>query len=173
VSEAAKEGARSLRFRSTVGPADVAAVRALAQSTGFFSDEEVAVAGELVEDRLARGEGSGYRFILAERGDRLVGYSCYGRIALTRSSFDLYWIVVDPREQRAGLGARLLTMTEAEIVALGGERVYVETSSRRQYEPTRAFYGRAGYREAARFEDFYAPGDGKIVLEKRLEPSAR
>ncbi|MGH7286410.1 MAG: hypothetical protein ACREI8_00100, partial [Myxococcota bacterium] len=46
--------------------------------------------------------------------------------------------------------------------------VYVETSGRRDYEPTRAFYERAGYVAEARLADFYAPGDDKIVYVKAL-----
>jgi ribosomal protein S18 acetylase RimI-like enzyme len=170
VSDPAKADSPDLRFRETVAGADAAAVRALAEATGFFSAAEVAVAGELVEERLVRGAASGYQFILAERGGQLVGYACFGPIALTRAGFDLYWIIVAPEEQRAGLGGRLLAMAETAIAALGGERVYVDTSSRAQYAPTRAFYRKAGYREAAVLEDFYAPGDGKIVFEKRLAP---
>ena len=36
--------------------------------------------------------------------------------------------------------------------------------------PTRAFYASLGYRAAGEFPDFYAPGDGKIVFSKALEP---
>jgi ribosomal protein S18 acetylase RimI-like enzyme len=156
------------RFRDELQPSDPAAIRELAAATGFFSDEEVAIAGELVEARLAQGLASGYRFILAERDGRLDGYVCFGPIPLTRASFDLYWIVVRPATQRSGLGRRLMAMAEAAIAGLGGSAVYVDTSTRPQYAPTRAFYNRLGYQEAAVFPDFYAPGDGKLVLVKRL-----
>jgi hypothetical protein len=46
--------------------------------------------------------------------------------------------------------------------------VYVETSSRDQYEPTRRFYLKCGYRVDAVLEDFYAPGDGKVIFVKAL-----
>jgi hypothetical protein len=48
--------------------------------------------------------------------------------------------------------------------------VYAETSSRPQYEPTRSFYRACGYRLEARLEDFYAPGDGKVIFLKVLGP---
>ena len=155
-------------FRAAPRPADVVAVRALVADTGFFSAEEIAVAGELVEERLARGPASGYEFRFADAPDGLAGYSCFGRIALTEASYDLYWIVVAPSTQRTGLGRRLLRATEAAVAALGGQRLYAETSSRPLYAPTRGFYRGCGYREAAHFEDFYAPGDGKVVFERRL-----
>ncbi len=54
------------------------------------------------------------------------------------------------------------------IFRRGGRRIYIETSSRPQYEATRAFYRAQGYREEACLEDFYAPGDGKIIYTKSL-----
>jgi hypothetical protein len=44
----------------------------------------------------------------------------------------------------------------------------VETSSRDDYAPTRRFYNKRGYEEAARLRDFYAPGDDRVVLSKRM-----
>ena len=160
---------RSLRrFRAGPTEADCAAVRALTSATGFFSQEEVAVAVELVEARLSQGLATGYRFLFADGEGGLDGYVCYGPIALTRSSFDLYWIAVRPGMQRTGLGRRLMAAAEAEAHALGATAIYVETSSRPQYEPTRAFYRRIGYSPTAELPDFYAPGDGQVIFAKRL-----
>jgi len=155
-------------FREAVLASDVAAVVDLVSATGFFTAEEVAIAGELVEECLVRGPASGYRFVFAERAGRLVGYVCFGLIPLTRASFDLYWIVVEPGLQRTGLGRRLMAKAEATARDLGGASMYVDTSSRAQYTPTRLFYRRLGYRLAAEFPDFYAPDDGKVVFVKRL-----
>jgi hypothetical protein len=51
---------------------------------------------------------------------------------------------------------------------MGGRRIYIETSSRAQYEPTRGFYLKCGYRQETILEDFYAPGDGKVIYVKAL-----
>jgi D-alanine-D-alanine ligase len=158
----------ALLLRDEPADGDRAAVRELTVATGFFSDEEVAVAVELVEARLAQGLASGYRFLFAERDGRLEGYVCYGPIALTKSSFDLYWIAVRPDLQRTGLGRRLMEAVEGRSRDLGATAMYVETSSRAQYEPTRAFYRRLGYRAAAELPDFYAPGDGQVIFTKQL-----
>lgn len=162
------DAAPVMRFRDRPVEGDRRAVRDLTSSTGFFSPEEVAVAVELVEACLAQGPASGYRFIFAERDGCLEGYVCFGPIPLTASSFDLYWIAVRPDRQQAGLGRRLMDMAEAAARELGGTAVYVETSTRSQYEPTRAFYRRLGYRLAAELPDFYGPGDGQAILVKRL-----
>jgi len=157
-----------LAFRAVVRPEDIEDVQSLVRATGFFSDEEVSIATELVEQRLAKGPASGYEFIFTEQGGSLIGYTCYGRVPLTRSSFDLYWIVVAPTMQGMGVGRRLLAETERAVVRTGGTTLYAETSSRDQYAPTRSFYRASGYSVAAELSDFYAPGDSKIVFVKRL-----
>lgn len=157
------------RFRYEVEPADRERVRAIVASTGFFSPAEIEVAVELVDDCLAEGPaGSGYWFVFAEVAGKTVGYASYGPIAATECSYDLYWIAVDDACRGSGLGRRLMDEAERLILAAGGHRVYVETSSRPQYLPTRAFYERCGYSQDALLEDFYAPGDGKVILVKAI-----
>lgn len=160
---------RTIRFRSHVTAADSAEVARLAKATGFFNPAEVGVAVELVQERRLKGEASGYHFLLAEdQPDALLGYACFGPIPCTLSSFDLYWIIVHPRAQGQGLGKRLMTLCEEKIIALAGTRVYIETSSRPQYEPTRCFYQRRGFALEATLMDFYAPGDHKLIYSKTL-----
>jgi ribosomal protein S18 acetylase RimI-like enzyme len=164
-------GGLSVSLRDQVHPSDIAGVRRITESTGFFSAAEIEVAVELVQARLSRGVLSGYYFVFADPdpppGESL-GYSCFGPIACTVSSFDLYWIAVQDRFRGIGLGTLLLAEGEAAIRRMGGRRVYVETSSRSQYNPTRIFYSRGGYRQEALIPDFYAPGDAKIIYLKEL-----
>jgi hypothetical protein len=47
--------------------------------------------------------------------------------------------------------------------------VYVETSGRAQYEPTRDFYMHCGYEVEAVLADFYAPGDDKVILSRTIQ----
>src|SRR5262245_36726965 len=128
LADARSEPHPTPRLRHDPTDRDPAGVRQLTSSTGFFSDEEVAVAVELVEARLSQGLASGYHFLFADRDGDLEGYVCYGPIPLTKASFDLYWIAVRPGAQRAGLGRRLMAAAEAEARALGGTAMYVETS---------------------------------------------
>jgi ribosomal protein S18 acetylase RimI-like enzyme len=157
---------REITFREEVRPADAEAVREIVAATGFFHPPEVDVAVELVTERLGRGEASGYHFVFADDGERLVGYTAYGPIACTAHSFDLYWIAVHPDQQGRGLGRRLMVETERLIARAGGARVYVETSGRDLYAPTRSFYEHHGYRAEAVLEDFYDRGDAKVVFVK-------
>jgi ribosomal protein S18 acetylase RimI-like enzyme len=143
-------------------------VRELIASTGFFHSHEIPVAVELVEDRLAKGAGSDYSLLFAECDGRLAGYTCYGEIACTEGSYDLYWIAVHPDFQGRGLGRELLRETEARVRARGGARVYIETSGRPLYESTRGFYERCDYRLEATLEGFYGLGDAKLIYSRAL-----
>ena len=160
------------RLRPEARPSDVAAVEALVAGTGRFRPAEIAIAAELVAECLARGpDASGYHFLLADdEADRarLRGYACFGPIAGTVHSFDLYWIAVDRGSQGRGLGRRLLVAAEAAVLAAGGRRLYADTSGTDAYAPTRAFYTACGFAAAAELPDFYAPGDGKVVFCKVL-----
>ena len=153
-------------FREEVRPEDGQAIGRLVRATGFFSEEETEIAMELVEERLAKGDASGYSFLLAEEEDHLLGYACFGPIPGSVHSHDLYWIAVDPDEQGRGLGRKLLDASERTMVRQGAHRVYADTSSRPQYESTRAFYLACGYRKEAFLTDFYAPNDGKVIFVK-------
>lgn len=155
-------------FREEMTPEDRQAVGRLVRATGFFSEEEIGIAIELVEERLAKGDASGYFFLFAEEGNRLIGYACFGPIPGTVHSFDLYWIAVDPGEQGRGVGRKLMAMSETLMAQRGGMHVYADTSSRPQYEPTRAFYLSCGYAQEAFLANFYAPGDGKVIFVKLL-----
>lgn len=174
------ETGAALRFRQDVAPRDIANIETLIRKTGVFSEEEARTAGELAQETLEKGAGaSGYHFILAETGrmperrpagpeQALAGYVCYGPVPLTQSVYDLYWIAVSPENQAAGLARALQEQAERHIASLGGSQIFAETSSLPGYEAARRFYRRMGYEEAARFADFYKPGDDKVIFRKRL-----
>ena len=157
-----------ITWREEPQPSDMRRIREIVDSSGFFSDAEVEVAVELVQERLNKGTESGYYFLFAERDRTVAGYSCFGPIPCTEESYDIYWIAVQEELRRSGLGAKILKRVENRIKEMGGKRVYVETSSREQYKPTRSFYSRCGYRKEATLEDFYSPGDDKVIYLRVL-----
>jgi D-alanine-D-alanine ligase len=157
-----------LLFRENVLPGDNAAIRAIVASSGFFYDHEVEVAVELVEERQEKGVQSGYFFVFAEQEGRVVGYCCYGPIACTSGSFDLFWIAVHNDCRGQGIGKILLKKNEELIAAQGGRGIWVETSGQEKYQPTRDFYVHNDYQLEAVLKDFYGPGDDKFIFVKRL-----
>ena len=138
----------------------------------MFSRDEIDCALSLVDETLADpAQADPYRFVVAADGDepaRVLGYACFGTTPLTAGTCDLYWIAVDPTLHGGGLGRRLLDEVERVLRAEGQHQLVIETSSRSDYEPTRAFYLRVGYFEEARVRDFYARGDDKVFYVKRF-----
>jgi ribosomal protein S18 acetylase RimI-like enzyme len=133
----------------------------------MFRPDEVATAVELLDAALAGDDD--YRLIGAfDDAGELTGYACWGPTPGTTGTYDLYWIVVERRRQGAGVGSRLLAHVEAELRAADGRLVVVETSSRADYAPTRAFYERRGYTRAATIPGYYAPGDDLVIYLKDL-----
>ncbi|MDE3052538.1 MAG: GNAT family N-acetyltransferase [Gemmatimonadota bacterium] len=158
----------------TLGPLDAShrgALLDLLRATGAFSPDEVAVALDLV-DGAAGTPGTGtpdYEFVAAFDVDGgLAGYCCYGPTPGAQGTYDVYWIAVHPRQQRAGVGATLLDEVERRLARRGGRLIVVETSGRSAYDGTRRFYGARGYRVAARLRDFYAQADDRLVLTREL-----
>ena len=158
-----------IRIRTEVLLPDRERVRAMTAATGMFHPPEVEVAVELVDDRLTKGSGSDYLFLFADVESATMGYACYGRDTMTESSWELYWIAVDPRAQGSGIGRKLLALVEQDAHARGATQLFVETAGRPVYEPTRAFYRATGYTLAAELLDYYAPGDSKCIFVKRLD----
>ncbi|HVE80513.1 MAG TPA: GNAT family N-acetyltransferase [Gemmatimonadaceae bacterium] len=174
-------GALRRRHRDRVGE--------ILRATSVFREDEVAVALELFDEgipeealgsrpsALGRGEvaesreprAESYEFLGAfDAESHLTGYACFGPTPATDRTWDLYWIAVDPAAQGSGAGTLLLAEVERRLVARRARMLVVETSSRSEYAPTRGFYARRGYDEAARVRGFYAPGDDRVILTKRL-----
>lgn len=157
-----------LVYREQPKPTDVAAVARILNESGFFNQEEQEVGVSLVQERLDKGIACGYFFQFLERAGEVLAYTCYGPIPGTQSSFDLYWIAVDPALRGQGYGKLVLKQTELEIAAMGGTRVYIETSSSPLYQSTRGFYTHSNYILEAELKDYYAPQDNKLLYVRAL-----
>ena len=158
-----------LTFRTELVPDDRGRIRAMVESTGVFNAVELDCAVELADERLKEGPASGYHFVFAELACRVVGYACYGPIALTVGSYDLYWIAVDKSTQGMGLGRKIMDRVAEIIRGEGGRNIYIETSTKPHYQATRTFYERCGCALVATLDDFYAAGDGKAIYCKRVK----
>jgi len=143
-------------------PAHRSRLEEILRSTGVFSDAEVDIALEVFD------ADDDYEFVGAFEDDKLIGYACFGPTPATDRTFDLYWIAVHPDAQRSGAGAALMDDVERQLQERRARVIVIETSSRDDYAPTRKFYHKRGYQEAARLQDFYATGDDRIVLTRRV-----
>jgi ribosomal protein S18 acetylase RimI-like enzyme len=134
---------------------------------GAFAPAELRLATELIDEFLDHPERGDYRFLGAWlNGTELAGYICFGPIPLTDRCCDVYWIAVDGKHARRGIGSTLLERMEEDLGKEGTRRIYIETSSTPPYEAARHFYQAHGYRVAAVLEDFYRKTDDKIIFAK-------
>jgi GNAT superfamily N-acetyltransferase len=147
---------------------DRSPLEALLRATGVFSEDEVGIALELVDAVLEKPGQRDYIIRVSEENGAILGYYCVGPTPATASTFDLYWIAVDPARHGKGVGADLDRHALDLIRAMGGRLVIAETSSRPAYDGTRAFYLKRGYDELARIKDYYRPGDDLVVYGRYL-----
>ncbi len=148
---------------------DGSQIQDIAARAGVFSQEEVECVVDLWEEYLTTGPVvGGYNFIVDRDGDRVLGFACYGPRDLTSGVFDLYWIAVDSKTHRNGVGRRLLTAIEDAVRQAGGRMLIAETSGTSNYESTRQFYLGMGYILEATIKDFYSEGDDLAIFVKRF-----
>ncbi|MEK7688820.1 MAG: GNAT family N-acetyltransferase [Deltaproteobacteria bacterium] len=158
-----------LRIRKVVAK-DKDVIEAIIKNNENFTDEEKYCAAELLDIYLkdtARGE---YLFICAAgEADKPLGYVCYGRAPFTDSTYDVYWIAVEPLWQGMKVGKTIMNHLENILEREKARMIIAETSSQPKYDKARLFYERLGFMEAARIRDFYRVGDDKIIYIKKLK----
>jgi len=137
-------------------------------TTPEFKPSEVVIAEEVVDSYLRDPLGSGYHILVAEDDSTVAGYICYGPTPLTEGTWDLYWQAVAQEKRGQGIGSMLMESAEKEIMRAKGRLALIETSSIPAYEAARRFHIGHGYEIVARISDFYALGDDKLILQKRL-----
>lgn len=145
---------------------DKPALMAILRNTPEFTSQEVAVAEEVIDSYLYNPDS--YNILVAEAGKSVAGYICYGHTPLTEGTWDIYWLAVSPDRRGLGIGGALTASTEKRIIDNSGRLIIIETSSKPGYEKTQRFYLDHGYEVVCQIPDFYAPGDDKIILQKRI-----
>ncbi len=138
------------------------------QNTPEFNASDVEVAEEVIDSYLHDVKESGYYILVAEAGSTVAGYICYGPTPLTDGTWDMYWQAVSREKRGQGIGGALMQAAEVEIRQAQGRLAIIETSSTSAYEKTVRFHLGQGYEIIGRIPDFYAPGDDKLILQKRL-----
>jgi len=155
----------------TIGPSrpeDATPILRMAAAEPLFTAEEAECVEELLRDYFGRPDHNGYFFLTAWLEGKAAGFACYGPTALTRGTYDLYWIAVDRSFSRRGVGRALIARVEASVRERSGRLLVVETSGTAAYADTRAFYEGLGYERAATVPEFYGPGDDLVIYIRRL-----
>ena len=157
----------TIKIRTMIKKDRPALVKIL-RNTPEFKPAEIVVAEEVIESFLDDPQGSGYHLLIAEYDSNVAGYICYGPTPMTEGTWDLYWMAVTPEKQGRGIGSSLMTFAEEQIKKAGGRLALIETSAMPAYDKARRLHACHGYEEIARVPDFYAIGDDKLILQKRL-----
>lgn len=143
------------------------AIRALIAGTAAFKEFEVDVAMELVEVALTRpGQDDYHPYVLEEDDGTIASYACFGKNAMTKATFDLYWLATRADRMGRGYGRKIVAFVEEEVRKRGGKLLVIETSSKESYGTTREFYLKIGCVLAARLPDYYDDGDDKLIYLK-------
>jgi len=158
----------NITFRTTPEKSDIKRVMEIVESTKFFYDHEVEIAAELVAERLALGESTGYYFVFAEVDGVTAAYACFGPITMSKTCFDLYWIATHNDFRGKGIGRQLLEETYKHARNMGCKIIIAETSGLEHYAPTRAFYISNKFDMEATLKNFYDEGDDKLFYTKRI-----
>ncbi|MCI0477730.1 MAG: GNAT family N-acetyltransferase [Anaerolineales bacterium] len=155
----------------TPQPTDLPKIARVAEGTGVFNREELHVVREMLDTFFHPGPDDDYEFIISRNGtpDSVAGFACFGPTPFTDRVWDLYWICVDRAQQCAGIGSQLLRRVEDDLRTRGARIIYLETSDSAAYTPARNFYEHHGYERVAHLDDFYAPGEGKVMYRKVLQ----
>lgn len=145
-------------------------IQELINSAENFNQADRAVAMELIEDALLKQESSDYivHVLEEEEGGEITAYVCFGKTPLTASTYDFYWMVIDPAKQRRGFGRMLFQHVEEQVRSRGGKLLMCETSSLEGYDRVVRLYEKLGYEFVARIKDFYRDGDDKLIYKKTL-----
>ncbi|MCK5572353.1 MAG: GNAT family N-acetyltransferase [Bacteroidetes bacterium] len=159
----------SLRIRP-LEPADRSQILTLLRGTEVFTDDEIAIARELIDCVFEKEGQEDYIIHSYDDGGTVLGYYCLGPTPATEGTYDLYWIAVHPSMHGTGIGAALDAHAEELVRSRGGRLIVAETSSQLKYGKTRSFYLRRGYAELSRIRDYYKPGDDLVVFGKYLRP---
>ncbi len=152
-----------------IAAGDREAIRALVAGTGAFRPHEVDVAMELVDVALTReGQDDYHPYVLVEEDGTVAAYACFGKNAMTKATFDLYWIATRSDRMGKGYGRAILSFVEGEVRRRGGKLLVIETSSQESYGSTREFYDKVGCVLAATLPDYYDDGDDKLIYLKKI-----
>ena len=154
---------------STATKADASQIKDITARIDIFSQQEVESVEEAWWEYMEYGSlPDGYHFLVYREGEKVLGYTCYGIRYLAEGVYDLFFIAVDPKARRKGVGRELMSATEEVVRDMGGRILIAETSGAAEYQSTRDFYVNVGFVNEATVKDFYKPDDDLKIYTKRL-----
>ena len=153
----------STEIRSTV-ESDIDGLKEVLDSTELFPS---AYLDEMIADYFNNPETEEIWFTNLSKG-KIIGLGYCTPEKLTEGTYNLLAIAVRKELQGKGEGQKMINYIENLLSTKGHRILIVETSSDPQYELTRKFYDKLGYRKEATIRDFWKDGEDKVVYWKRI-----
>jgi GNAT superfamily N-acetyltransferase len=107
-------------------------------------------------------------FVLEQEEAGVIAIDYCSPERMTESTWNLLLIAVLRQFQGCGVGTKLMTFIEDKLKKLAVRVLLVETSGLPEYELTRDFYPKCGYKQVAVIPEYYDAGDDKVVFWKHL-----
>ena len=147
-------------------PDDTDAILALANKLEMFDTDGLELIKASVTNYLG---GNSNDIWFSAKENELVGVIYCTPEPMTRGTWNVLMLLVDPDRQRQGYGSALISYVEQLLRDRGKRLLIVETSSLDEFEPACKFYSKCGFNEEARIRNFYAAEEDKIIFSKALE----
>lgn len=140
--------------------------------TRNFNDDEITIAMELIDLYINEPNQKDYEiFVDEDESGTINGYVCVGPRPLTKGTYDLYWIAVNPNVQSKGIGSGLIAYIENYLKQKSVRLILIETSGKLSYEKERKFYEKNLYDKLVEIKDFYNVGDSLVIYGKYISES--
>lgn len=167
-----------LTFRYIITADDIEKVRNISASAPNFDNNDAEITAHLADDALYQiehPEDEDYphdtRFIFAEKDGITCAYACYGEIADSNGTYELYWLATHAEYQGQGIGRQLINKLVEHIKSLGGRKLYLKTDSKPEYKNTRKFYNSCGFILEAVLKQYYDRYDDCCIYAMCLDNS--
>lgn len=169
-----------LTFRSKINSHDLENVREISASSGIFDEDDVDITVCLADDalyQLEHPEDDDYphdtNFLFAEQDGKTCAYACYGEIADSDGSFELYWLATHNNYRRQGIGKKLIAELIKVLRQKGCRKLFIKTEGKPQYKATRHFYDSCGFTLEATLKQYYSLDDDCCIYGMCLDKNPR
>ena len=155
-----------LTFRSRINSRDLENVREISASSGMFDEDDIDITVCLADDalyQLRHPEDDDYphdtKFLFAEKDGKTCAYACYGEIADSDASYELYWLATHNSCRGQGIGKALVAELIKRLKKQGGRKLFIKTEACPNYKATRRFYDSCGFTLEATLKQYYSCTD--------------
>lgn len=149
-------------------PADRTRIYDVLMRSGVFGKSDADTVDDMFMQAMAQPGPDAYHFIGYWHEGDMLGFACFGREAMTKHTWDLFWVCVLPEARGKGGGGALLRFAVEQARANGGRLMVIYTSSTPAYAPAHKLYQSQGFAPAARVADYYDTQDDLLIYTLQL-----